>query len=980
MRTHTSKRAVRLASALVAAGLTLTATPHALAADASTDAMKLTSKQADDLAERMHVDVYGDGAPTEGDDATSDRSVDGAGPTSPSGPSGSSGSTASSDEDAPVITRTSDLEGVRGVGATVPAGGGRYFTVHSLGNIQLHEADGTTVWARTNTSYYEDWQVEPVRPWQTEPYPAHILTGYNAVSPLSPYSDQGYDTSDLTGDGTPDLVFSASVGNYPYRPFTSPGSSLPTGTFVTVLDGRTGDTAWSKLYSYAAMVKVVDGTLLVADSPRLNQNSAATETLTLTGIRFAAGRDGKLAPSSTWTYDTEETASAGWGALEDVGNGRVAASWNRFKSSGAAAHGHTLVLDTTDGSPVWQADNALYSRQLHLDASRDRLIGLEQADVTDAVRYDITSYDLATGERTTLDSRINAVPTAMTVGDAARGGGVEYVVGESTLDSTQSVNAATIRVLDGADGSTAKWTHTTKRSAGNSRDGANVWRLDVVDGSLVASAQDDRDLDSAENPGYGRYGALTVFNGRGAVKWEEKGVSASPMFHQVYRFGGRDFVRVIDQSQNIRTFKLGTGKATDLTPLRGDLNHGQAVDLNGDGKKDVVAGGTSHGVWAWSGPSLVEGEPKKLWEASAAGEVHDVQSGDVNGDGRPEVVVAADTATAVLDGATGHVLTTIEAGSGEFVRSVTVADVNGDGKDEILVPTDALRVYDARGRELWTYSAPESAGDVVFSDTAVGDGQVYTQYSSLGAFALPEAAVNGAALDGRTGAVKWTADPQAPDAATDGRLRGAVLRKGVFASPKIPFADGHAVVNTWIAWTDPTTEGNVDTATPHVVVEIRDGRDGKVLHQTVGGSPWSYDNFLIDGRNDPLYMLSFGSFRGISADGSETFTTLTGPLRGAQFITGPGGRKLVAGGMEGGIGVWATKVLTSPEPFQAALSSAGVAGGRDYIAADLDGDGVDDLVSLNFDKSGYDRMAQQLGSRVSSPDNAIHRMVTFTLS
>ncbi|MFC8085897.1 FG-GAP repeat domain-containing protein [Streptomyces sp. NPDC057340] len=977
MRTHTSKRAVRLASALVAAGLTLTAAPHALAADASTDAMKLTGKQADALAERMRVDVYGDDVPTEGADAT-DRSVDGAGT---AGPSRSSGSTASSDEDAPVITRTSDLEGVRGVGATVPAADGGYFTVHSLGNVQLHRADGTTVWARTNTSYYEDWQVEPVRPWQSEPYPAHILTGYNAVSPLSPYSDQGYDTSDLTGDGTPDFVFSASVGDYPYRPFTSPGSSLPTGTFVTVLDGRTGETAWSKLYSYAALVKVVDGTLLVADSPRLNQNSAATETLTLTGIRFAADRDGKLTPSSTWTYDTEETVSAGWGALEDLGNGRVAASWNRFKSSDAAAHGHTLVLDTTDGSLVWQADNALYSRQLHLDASRDRLIALEQADVTDAVRYDIASYDLSTGERTTLDSRTNAVPTAMTVGDAARGGGDEYVVAESTLDSSQFVNAATIRVLDGADGSTAKWTHTTKRSAGNTRDGANVWRLDVADGSLVASSQDDRDLDAAENPGYTRYGALTVFNAKGAVKWEEKGVSASPMVHQVYRAGGGEFVRVIDLSQNIRTFKLGTGKAKNLTPLQGDLNYGQAVDLNGDRKKDVVAGGTSHGVWAWSGPSLVKGgEPKKLWETSVAGEVHDVQTGDVNGDGRPEIVVAADTATAVLDGATGHVLTTIEAGGGEFVRSVTVADVNGDGKDEILVPTDALRVYDARGRELWTYSAPESAGDVVFSDTAVGDGQVYTQYAGLGAFQLSEAAVNGVALDGRTGAVKWTADPQAPDAAADGRLRGAVLRKGVFASPKIPFADGHAVVNTWIAWADPTTEASTDAATPHVVVEIRDGRDGKVLHRTLGGSPWSYDNFLIDGQDDPLYLLSFGTFTGISADGSETFTTLTGPLRGAEFITGPGGRKLVAGGMDGGIGVWATKVLTSPEPFQAALSSVGIGGGRNYIAADLDGNGVDDLVSLNFDKSGYDRMAQQLGSRVFSPDNAIHRMATFTLS
>ncbi|MGC5413428.1 hypothetical protein ACPXCX_58645, partial [Streptomyces sp. DT225] len=75
-------------------------------------------------------------------------------------------------------------------------------------------------------------------------------------SPFSPNSESGYSAGDLTGDGVPDLVFSALVGATPYpRAFTSPGSDLSTGTFVTVLDGKTGATVWSKLYNYAAMVK-----------------------------------------------------------------------------------------------------------------------------------------------------------------------------------------------------------------------------------------------------------------------------------------------------------------------------------------------------------------------------------------------------------------------------------------------------------------------------------------------------------------------------------------------------------------------------------------------------------------------------------------------------------------------------------------------------------------------------------------------------
>ncbi|MFF8573611.1 FG-GAP repeat domain-containing protein [Streptomyces sp. NPDC015140] len=979
MRTPTSKRAVRLASALVAAGVTLTAAPHASAADDTPTAMTLTSKQADSLADRMGVDVYGDDAAAPGE-STAEREDAPSADTSQ--PSASAGNGALPDDaTAPVtFTQKSALEGVRGLGATVPAAGGNYFTVHSLGNVQLHKADGSTVWSRTNTSLHSDWQVKPLRVWQAEPYPARIQMGYNAVSPFQPYSDQGYDTGDLTGDGRADIVFSASVGSSPYRPFTSPGSSLTTGTFVTVLDGRTGSTVWSKLYSYATMVKVVDGTLLVADSPRLNQNAPATETATLTGLRFSAAEDGKLTPSTTWTYDTEQTGAVSWGALEDIGEGRAAVSWNRRKTSALAAHGHTFVLDTADGAVTWRADSELYGRQLRLDASRERIVALEQSDYSDGVTYQLASYDLAGGDRTTLDTRVNALPTAMAVGDAAVGGGAEYTVAESTLDPDGNINAGTIRVLSGEDGSTAKWTHTTKRDADNGRDGASVWGLAAANGSLVASAQDDRDMDRADNAGGLRYGSLTVFTPKGGIKWSQNGITASPMYQQVHRSAGTDFVRVIDQSQNIRTFKLGTGKATDLTPLRAELNYAQAVDLDGDKKKDVVAGGTSRGVWAWSGTSLVKGGPKQLWRADIPGEVHDIKTGDVNGDGKPEIVVAADTATVVLDGATGTVLTTIDAGGGEFVRSVTVADTDGDGKDEILVPTDALRVYNARGKQVWTYSAPENAGDVVFSDTVTGDGLIYTQYSSTNALGLDDAVENGVALDGRTGALKWVADPKAPASAPDGKLHGALLRNSVFASPEIPYADGHAVAYTWIASIAPSADAGTDLATPRVVIEIRDGRTGELLHQKIGGGPWSHDNYFIDGEKGSLYELSFGTLNGFHTGGVESRSSVLSPLRGVQFITGPGGRKLLGGGVEGGIGAWDPSVLDDGGLWQDKIGGATLMGAQNYLAADLDGDGVDEMVSLNHDKSGYDRMAQQLGSRVLSPDNAIHQMTVFTLS
>ncbi|WP_405904226.1 FG-GAP-like repeat-containing protein [Streptomyces sp. NBC_00656] len=974
MRTHTSRRALRLASTLVAAGLALTAAPHALAATGDDgSAMKLTSQQAEKLASHMGVDVYGDRLKpiNAGDDTTGDSDdapvsgLDAAG----------------TDASAPVtFTNTSALEGVRGIGATVPAGSdGSYFTVHSLGNVQLHKADGTTAWARSNQSLYTDWQAKPLRVWQVEPYPAHIMMGYSAVSPFTPASDQGFDTGDLTGDGTPDLVFSASVGSAPYRPITSPGSSLPTGTFVTVLDGKTGKMLWSKLYSYATSVKLVDGTLLVANAPTYNINAPAGETATLNGTRFSYA-DGALTPTTTWTYDTEQTGAT-WGALESAGGGRASVSWDLQKTATTPSSSRTLVLDVTDGSVSWHTDSTLYSRQLHLDTTRNRLVALEQADPTDGVRYEIVSYALGTGARATLDSRANAVPTAMTIGDLQGTAKTEYAVAESAFDSNLYVNSSTVRVLDGTTPDTALWSHTTKRNAENPEDGASTWRLDIVDGSLAASSQNDAGMDTAENAGGGGMADLTVFNGKGAVRWQHRDNTASPMFQQVFSDKSGQHVRVIDQEQNVRTFDLAKGAEQNLTPLQGDLSFAQALDIDGDKKQDVVAGGTSHGVWAYSGTSLLTGKPKKLWQATVTGQVHAIETGDVTGDSKPEIIVAADTATVVLDARTGKTLTTIAGGNsdGTFVRSVTVADVNGTGKDEILVPTDALRVYNGNGKKLWQYAAPADAGDVVFSDTTTADGRVYTQYTSVGAINLDTASADGVALNGKNGNVRWTASPKAPAQAVDGKIHGALLDHAVFASPDIPYADGHAVVYTWIVEAVPDFDSTT-AASAYVVAEIRDGRTGELLHQTLTGSPWSHGNFFTGDANDGLLATSFGTIRVFGADGQDGKGSVSAPLRTTQFITGPGGRKLLAGGVEGGVGAWDPAILTSGDTFSSSLGSGNASGGRNYLAVDLDGDGAQEMISLNFNTTGYDRMAQELGGRVLSPDNNIHQLTTFKLS
>ncbi|MFI6684631.1 hypothetical protein [Streptomyces sp. NPDC050485] len=948
---RTPQRVPRLVAALAAAGLALTVLPGttALAADRGNGVRTLTDAQAGQLAKRLTPDVYDEAGTPPPTDAPKAK----AGP-SPEAPQALGAAPAA---DPLPLTSKNVTETVRGVADTtqLPGTGGDYLTVHSLGDIARIDRTGATVWERHNYSLYQDWQVKNVQPWQPVPYPARIPMGFNAIGPFADNSESGYSVGDLTGDGVADVVFSAQVGVSPYRPFTVPGSKLSTGTFVTVLDGRTGRTLWSQLFADARLVKLVGTTLVVADQPSTNRSAPKDAPGTLHGFRFRHAA-GKLTPDKPWTYNTGER-SARWAAVEDTGGGLLAVSWDRRKTKTAPAAGHTLLIDTADGKVRWTADGALYSRQLRYDAARGRLLALEQTDYTDGLTYELAAYDIGTGGRTGLDRRVNAVALGIRVGDLAGGRGPQYAVAEAALDSSLLIDASTVRVLDGGDGATELWSHTTKRPKGKEgTDGPVDFGLKIADGRLYVSSFTG-ELSGAAGYGGLRSAALTAYDGRsGTVRWAQRGPVTSVLYAEPFRQDGRSLIRTVDGDQNVRTYRADNGHQVALNPLPGDLSWAATVDINGDGVQDVITGGESHGLWAYDGKAYLAGRAKVIWKAVMPGAVHRVQVVAGAG-GRPEVVVAAETEAVIVDARTGRVEQHLD-GHGQFVWSVAAAKLDGRRGTEVIVPTDKVRAYRADGSPLWEYAGPAGT---VFSDVSVSGGGVYASYNTripVGSD-VNAADVGQVALDARTGTARWAVAPTGDDGA---KAVAAQLVDGVFASPGIPYADGHAVAYASVVRNGQFLEQRVD---------IRDARTGRAVRSQQYGGPWVHGSWLTGPEGLTEVRTVVYSTYGLGGSLHEVNTLPT--VTSGSFVRGPGGQRLLLGTVQDGVYLWDPSILTSGGPnYPPQLAKASAYEDGANLVADLNGDGVDEMILLNRDERGYDQTLELSGGRYRDTSQAVH--------
>ncbi|CAM3342376.1 S8 family serine peptidase [Stackebrandtia soli] len=788
--------------------------------------------------------------------------------------------------------------------------------VNEFGVFARIEEDGDRVWRRGPAEFYGEWPVTPARPWDSGQPAFRVPVGLSGVGLTGGDLDGATALGDLTGDGVDDLAFISIVGAGPGWAIKVPGHQLSYGTFVTVLDGETGETVWHRFFAFAVSVVISDGTLVVADQPVSHRQATDAYQATVTAYAFEPV-DGAVTVTETWTIDGGSRTGA-WPAMELVSDGIVALSSEDVAIAGSA---QLRLIDAATGEVSWNADVVDAPRSIAYDEARRVLVGTEQTPFSENSAYTLATYALDDGARTVVSRRVNALPVNLTIADVTKARGAEYLVAEAILDQYGWADVTQLRAVDGQ--GRQQWpSYSVKRSPDNGHDGSLMLGVTVVDGTILVNRADDS---TRGLPGYNELAwsaGLTAIDGRdGDRRWETTGTTASPTYSFV-EDGRTPVVTTIAADQTVYSYRVSDGRLVEKGANLGVVTAMLSADVNGDAVQDLIVGGSSHGLFALDGSDL-DSTPTILWQAELPGSVRELEFAD---DGA-SIVVAASTAAVVVDTLSGRVTSVID-GHDELVWSVTVGDVDGRSGDEIIVPTDAVRAYSVKGKRLWSHDPGDGA---IFASASISNGVVYASYgprfgteADLGATAV--------ALSGDRGRVQWTT--------TSERYATPQLWGGVAAEATMPGVDGPAVA---FAWTTVDQNG---------VTEFLDPDTGESLgsFQTTGRA--GHRGFsTIEGEFAQLTSYQTHQFR---VDG-HTPTAMTGDPWDAAVATGPSGERLVVMANAGYLAMWNASMLGAGVNYPRSIEDTtwGIST-QDLIVVDLTGDGVDEVIGFTGDPLGYD--------------------------
>ncbi|WP_051839187.1 S53 family peptidase [Streptomyces sp. NRRL F-5126] len=839
----------------------------------------------------------------------------------------------------------SSWETPRGAASTLALHGtSDWVGVFSGGEVARYDANGNPVWQRTSHSLYKDWRVKPVNARQAEEFSPVLFQGYDPYQP-SALGTHPFAQADFTHDGVDDIAVAYSVGASPARPFTSPGSDLQSGTFVSVLDGRTGAMLWHTLLpGEVGSLTVQDGKLIAADAtgPDWGNDPVAEQgdsRSSLVAYSFHAASKSKLTGKKAWTYSTKAPWAL-WSDVEPAGDGLVTAGWTDTPmglGNPRPADGHVVVVDTGTGRAVSDTKTPGYPRIVQRDPGSDKILVAEQNDPLDAVGWDLTTVGITSGKRSVITHRSGVIPEALAVNSGAHGKQPRYAVAELGINADLTDGQSSVSALDKHGHTT--WTHQTSSTIG----GANAPTLSLTydsrgHGSVYAAVADagPETSNRPEAPAHSRLIAFDARNGRTA--WHKDG---SVVGDQVTPYHGG----LLTVGYGLTAYRTNpaNGKATAL-PLLADTYAAVATDVNGDGVKDLVVGGESHGVFALDGRTLKAAQPRILWKSAVDASVRQLRLGklkDSAGHTAQRVVAATSHGFAVLRPGDGKITGQVDTGT--FQPGVAIA------RGSVVASGTALTAYTSDGAKVWSYRPAGTSGkDVRYSVPATdADGRLYLEYGGArGAFGTgpTDPAPTAVALDATNGKELWSEQPKSAAASWIEQQSGA------FASPYIPGADGQGVAFAF-GGDAPSTDGHL--------VQIVDGATGKVLSSDDStGSP-TFQGFAASPTYG-LVELHTNLMTVYPADGGSRFgvRTMANVFQAAFATSTDGQEKFVSG--TGGLGVYSLPFPKDESQFTYADSEQFALFAGSVTPVDLGKGKGTDLIALQRDWSAYD-LNQQVG-------------------
>ena len=393
------------------------------------------------------------------------------------------------------------------------------------------------------------------------------------------------------------------------------------------------------------------------------------------------------------------------------------------------------------------------------------------------------------------------------------------------------------------------------------------------------------------------------------------------------------------------------------------------ADVNGDGKPDVIVANFSDNTVSvllnTTAPGSTTASFATQQTFATGSEPFSVTAGDINGDGKPDLIVANydDNTVSVLlntttPGATVPSFATQQTfAAGALPVSVATADVNGDGRADLIVSNRS----DNNVSVLLNATVPGA--------TTASFASQKTFAAGMGASSVIAADING---DGKADLIVTNLFDDTVSVLLNSTTPGAAIASFV---PQQTFATGGGPLT--VSAVDVNGDGKLDLIIANhndttVSVLLNTTAPGAALptfrpQQTVatGSNPYSATPLDINGDgkldlvvanyfNNTISVLLNTSVPGTSAlsfAGQQTFATNLEPIVTTADVNGDGKPDLiVATGPADSVSVLlnttapgaATPSFAAPQAFDAGSFP------EHAIAADVNGDGMPDLIAVNY--------------------------------